>query len=54
LLQPKVEMTMAAAISTAPVEPNTACMAAVATRFCGAPWISAKGSTITYARFASR
>jgi hypothetical protein len=36
LLQPKVEMMIATAISVAPVGPKMTCIAAVATRFCGA------------------
>src|SRR5580704_19274223 len=52
LLQPNVEIMMAIAIIQAPLAPNTAESAAVATRSSGAFWICASGSAHRYARFA--
>ena len=54
LLQPNVEIMMAAAISLSPGCPRIACSAAVATRSCGAVAMAAAGSTFRYATFASR
>src|SRR6185503_12579016 len=45
---------IASAMMIVPFGPNTACITAVATRFCGAPWIPERGNVTTYARFASR